>query len=217
MTDRPILFSPPMVEALLAGRKTQTRRALKVLNASMLDAAELDGGKCLLPLVRFKVGDRLWVRESHALFGRWSKSGERWNFYEHSTGLEPRVVFDALDKCSAAAARDTGVHWCRRPGIHLPRWASRLTLTVTDVRVQRLSEITEEDAQAESFKAGQLNDGFGPRDMGGGYTVESPGTYASAVGMFLLTWQELHPDWDGYSDPWVVALTYSVEHRNIDA
>jgi hypothetical protein len=222
MTDRPILFSAPMIRALLEGRKTQTRRELKVLNASMLDAAELDDGKCLAPLAKYAKGDRLWVRETHYRFGYWepvpgvtTKGGrEKWRF----VATRKDVLFDAPaefrkgrhHKDSATPA------WHKRLARFMPRRFSRATLTLTEVRVQRLSAITEEDAQAESFKAGQLNDGFGPRDLGGGYTVESPGTYASAVGMFQLTWQELHPEWDGYSDPWVVALTFTLERQNID-
>lgn len=161
-----------------------------------------------------EVGDRLWCRESvgrrtASVFGIKATNGVESAFY----------VADDSDVVNADGY-NICPWWKKKgaiPGIHMPRWASRITLTVTDVRVQRLLDISNEDAEAEGFKAGQLDDGFGPRDIGGGYTVESPGTYASAAGMFQLKWQELHPDWDGYSSPWVIALTFTVERANIDS
>ena len=97
-----------------------------------------------------------------------------------------------------------------------PRVRSRLTLIVEAVKIESLLAISEDDARAEGFEAGQLNDGFGPRDFGGGCTIESPGTYASAAGMFQITWAKLHPEWGGYSSPDVVAVSFRVVKANID-
>lgn len=205
-----------MVRALLDGRKTQTRRILKPKkNACLIDGGwtddyVLDPGnrEWLERYYRFRVGDRLYVRET------W-RALNRFNSYPVAAGSI--VAYEADDNHGDRLPAPPGRMGRKRPSIHMPRWASRLTLIVTDVRVQRLCDITDEDATAEGFKSGRLNDGFGPRDIGGGYTVESPGTHASAVGMFLLTWQELHPEWDGYSSPWIVALTFTVERANIDS
>lgn len=184
MADRPILFSAPMVRALLTGAKTQTRRL------------------ATSSLARCRPGDRLWVREGWA---------------PHSTfdHLPPRDipkgrVFYLADR----GYSPSGVRG--RPSIHMPRWASRLTLHIEDVRVQPLQAISEEDAMAEGFAPSRLNDGFGPVSVGGGYTVSCGGTYASAAGTFLEYWQQLHPQWDGFDDPDVVALTFRVQHGNID-
>ena len=204
MSERPILFSGPMVRAQLAGLKTQTRRILKpkkqacLLSDEGTDDYVLDPGnrEWLESYYPWRVGDRLWVRETHYV---WSAG------YKDGTGR--RISYRATEP-------DAPTSWTA--AIFMPRWASRLTLIVTDVRVQRLLDISEEDAEAEGFKAGRLDDGFGPQDIGGGFTVESPGTYASAAGMFQVTWAKLHPEWDGYSSPWVAALTFTVEQRNID-
>lgn len=88
------------------------------------------------------------------------------------------------------------------PSIHMPRWASRLTLTVTDVRVQRLQEISEEDAQAEGV----------PPFVWVGRHLDAPHRYN-----FQLLWDELHGPGSWDADPHVVALTFAVERRNIDA
>jgi hypothetical protein len=198
---KPILFSGPMVQALLEGRKTQTRRLLKPQpecppECHMVLPCRVCGLK-----QRFAVGDLLWVREA---------------FFCPDAPLAKkeahRVGYRADGEPGSMADKYTG--W--RSSLYMPRWASRLTLAVTDVRIQRLRQMTEADAEAEGFKAGKLDDAMPETPIGDGWTISSPGTYASAAGMFLLYWQELHPDWDGYSDPWVVALTFTVHKLNID-
>jgi hypothetical protein len=79
----------------------------------------------------------------------------------------------------------------------MPRWASRLTLTVTDVRVQRLTEISDEDAEAEGVTPG----------FGGGPIVED----------FLCLWNSIHGPFACNANPWIAAYTFTVERRNIDA
>ncbi|MGR0185514.1 hypothetical protein [Azospirillum aestuarii] len=130
--DIPIIFSEAMVRAQLADLKTQTRRL------------------ATSPLAKVQPGDRLWVRENHWLFGRWREDGKT------ATGRVKRV-FDKIGQAvtfekpgndnMAYWGGGTGFTW--KPAMHLPRWASRITLVVEEVRFQRLQEITEEDAQAE--------------------------------------------------------------------
>jgi hypothetical protein len=154
MTDRPILFSAEMVRAILGGRKTQTRRVMKPQpkptpadfpgpaghwwpsqkHKSMLGVERemqkwkgLAGSACPYG----DTGDQLWVREAHAIsanpdLGPWYRLD-----HEEARSSGPRV----------------DVKW--RPSIHMPRWASRITLRITDIRVERLQDITEDDARAE--------------------------------------------------------------------
>lgn len=223
MTDHPILFSGPMVRALLEGRKTQTRRVLKPQPPTVEAVKQLSGTGCHWarptpsPFFRpmgpvwavrqlwdgnaqvktpYHVGDRLWVRETWRTLQKW----------DH---LKPSLVMDDFDKIDFAA---TGFHrnplwaWGKsRPSIFLPRWASRLTLTVTDVRVQQLQEISEEDAMAEG--AGSLES-------------HMPGTaFISHVEAFQKLWDGLNGKRDGCSwrdNPWVAAYTSTVHPQNID-
>lgn len=212
VSDRPILFSAPMIRALLDGRKTQTRRILKVLNSLMLAAAELDGGKCLLELARFKKGDRLYVRESFMYVG----------------GGDPGLLL-----YRATWRQDAKAHGCDnipaeepkgwKPGIHLPRKLSRLTLAVTDVRVQRLREISEADAKAEGIKRESVECADGvTRALWLGVPhcgVEDP------VAAYSHLWESINnprglcaedapKGWA--ANPWIVAVTFRPELRNID-
>ena len=242
MTDRPIIFSAPMVRALLEGRKTQTRRLLSIRGRrgfSEFGPSDTQGydwhfrdahmrwhdlrhGE-LLAKLPWHVGDRLWVRENcWAQHNGVDGDGVR---YPADGGFiraaSSAAAVDAWDRLNCYAhsrhpdnATDSGQ---LVPSIHMPRWASRLTLTVTDVRVQELLDISEEDAAAEGCSEGRFNDGFGPTPIGDGLTIESPGGFYSAAGAFQMLWQKIHPDWDGFSSPHVVALTFTVEQRNIDA
>lgn len=124
--ERPILFSSPMVRALIAGTKTQTRRVVK-------------GEWIVCPYGG--PGDRLWVRESH-----W------WFKDEHDpvTGYYPPKL-TAEDVEYRADGERPGRSW--RPSIHMPRWASRITLEITGVRVERLQDISAEDCIAEGMQS----------------------------------------------------------------
>lgn len=134
MRERPILMSAPMVRALLAGTKTQTRRAMKgwplewVATGMFTREYTADPANDACPYG--KVGDRLWVRETWR--ERVPDQDGRTNDYraDHEPGEDP-----------------CGVRWV--PSIHMPRRASRLTLELTGVRIERLQEISEADAQAE--------------------------------------------------------------------
>lgn len=200
MGDRPILFSGPMVRALLAGRKTQTRRVLEQQGDGMhLDRVGPtgwqftgDGGLPRRPIrVRYSIGDRLWVREawrSDLAYDDLSPSamgGEEPIRYE-ADGSHQTWGYPALSKTGRV-----------RAGMHMPRWASRLTLTVTDVRVQRLQEIDQCDAEAEGV------DCSGP----------------VAVNCYRVLWDSLNAGrgfgWD--TNPWIVAVSFDVERANIDA
>jgi hypothetical protein len=226
-----------MVRALLAGTKTQTRRAVKPqpmpdmgligLYAPGLTAVfgyETPDADHKVRL-RFMPGDRLWVRESGHLLRE---------AYDHNPSTREDMWRDAGFKHAAdgaiVSAREYDppiTEWIddcsmtSRPSIHMPRWASRLTLTVTDVRVERLQDITEADAIAEGIETKTV-----VAKLPGG-TLEwelsaVPGEFGvmaspiSAVDYYADLWNHINgaSAWD--ANPWVAAYTFTVEKRNID-
>lgn len=155
MTDRPILFSGPMVRAILDGRKTMTRRLVRGATGAFWDHGAWTptvtgndirwdcaphGPHSMLLRCPYGVpGDRLWVRETWAL-------GYHWDRYNPSSSRTGEVWYRAdTDEESVNRGR-----W--RPSIHMPRWASRITLDVVRVRVERLQAITAKDVQAEGVQ-----------------------------------------------------------------
>jgi hypothetical protein len=142
MKERPILFSGPMVRAILEGRKTQTRRVVNLIGGPNNRGDEyINKGVLIHPLAGpyrcpyGKAGDRLWVRET---FSAYAPQGQTGNW---KTGENVTYVYRA-DDADADVAR-----WY--PCIFLPRHASRITLEITEVRVERLQEISEADAGDE--------------------------------------------------------------------
>lgn len=136
--ERPILFQGAMVRALLSGAKTQTRRVMKPDGQYRLDlVCPADGGPSRCPYGQ--PGDRLWVRESHWWFP---------DECDPETGYTPPIL-TAEDVEYRADGEKPGRVW--RPSIHMHRWASRITLEVAGVRVERLQDISEADAQAEGI------------------------------------------------------------------
>ena len=187
MTDRNLIFSGPMVRALLEGRKTQDRRVY-----------QYDDGRWGI-ILHCAVGDRIWARES------WSG-----DYVFRDTPPKSRNSFVADGH---PYLRETIWYWAdgspedgnyEKPvnARLMPRWASRLTLTVTDVRVQRLQDISEEDARAEGIFTPEI-----------GYV--NLGKKAPVI-QYAMLWNSLHgPDaWD--ANPWVSAITFTVHHGNID-
>lgn len=217
--DRPILFSAAMVRALLDGRKTQTRRVLNphppagarysgIHYASYEPASHFfncDGGGFKVRQ-RFEEGDELYVRERGAIAA--SK-----NAFQPFVGNEPNMDL----KSPAWPRSPDGTPYRPCPGIHMPRWASRLTLTVTEVRVERLQDISQQDAIAE-----------GPGFIGKitGEVCDSATAHRLGLGPRWRTARDWYADlWDSLNahrgvgwetNPWVVAVSFTVERRNID-
>jgi hypothetical protein len=154
--ERPILFSAPMVRALLAGTKTQTRRLVKY------ERAIGSGGRAGWYVPKYpqkfltneqfvshccpygQPGDRLWVRENG-----WERPERTPKMMREGADTWEPYYYDA-DGLSEQEAEDFKAWgFKRRPSIHMPRWASRILLEVTEIRVQRLQQISEADAQAE--------------------------------------------------------------------
>ena len=167
MKEKPILFSTPMVKAILEGKKTQTRRVIKPQPLiTKRGTCESDSPWNLLIqqngrdyfdwqtfikyVSPYQVGQRLWVRETHYKFGNWVKCGGQWTFFESNT--IPVRFFDTAPHDNEILKGISGkVGWYKRPSIFMERHFSRITLEVTEVRVQRLQDISEADIRAEGF------------------------------------------------------------------
>lgn len=169
--ELPILFAGSMVSAIIDDRKTQTRRLVKLRKGQEIEHGAVFSAKDPFRMVwpYGQVGDRLWVRES------FYQSGNRYRTYPEDDEFRgwsgTRDVFYAADGRPevrgqnvwgvAPGARDPeskfipdqgGRFWRKFPSIHMPRWASRLLLEVTDVRIEKLQQITDEDAIAEGIE-----------------------------------------------------------------
>ncbi len=148
--EKPILFNTPMVLALLDGRKTQTRRVVKLSpmsNEHVTDA--LQGVPCPYASTG---NDGLWVREAWRTEELPETLVDGVRFFADKAFIPIRSTREAADLWVAAHDNGRlGSHW--RPSIFMPRWASRITLEITGVRVERVQEITEEDAIAEGFES----------------------------------------------------------------
>ncbi|MCW5705460.1 MAG: hypothetical protein KIT82_23115, partial [Bradyrhizobium sp.] len=160
--------------------------------------------------VRFAKGDRLFVRE------HWRTESRA---YDDLAPSEMDADYPVIYEADADWSDNKTVGRFRQ-GIHMPRWASRLTLTVTDVRVQRLQEISEADCVAEGPPNVDYITISGPANGLSGLMVKEPAQ--PHISMTPRTWyRELWNaingagSWD--ANPWIVALTFSVERRNIDA
>lgn len=227
MKQKPILFSAPMVRAILAGHKTQTRRIVKQCKqfkdwnsdprgaydflladnqsgAHFLVAGD-HGFTDLVPCTYGKPGTQLWVREEHYRFGHWepvlgvqTKGGRRkWRFVADSRD----VTYDApavFRKGRHHKDSDTPA-WHKRLARFMPRSFSRITLEVESVRVERLQEISEEDAKAEGVtKAAYGEPGYTEDDYG-------PMNYRDG---FELLWESINGtgSWDQNPYCWVLSF-----------
>lgn len=191
MRERPILFQGDMIRALLAGTKSQTRRAIKPqpdtrpgMNCTRLifkdrqgkplldEALETPGPSCYVSLCPYgEPGDRLWVREA-------------WVPPHHT--INPGVMTPQCYRATNPAPEM--LRW--KPSIHMPRWASRITLEVTDVRVQRLHDISHEDAEQEGVKCDMSALGF--RDH------------------YAALWDRINGRGSWAANPWVWAVSFEL-------
>jgi hypothetical protein len=216
MSDKPILFSAPMVRALLAGTKTQTRRGMfkedppndgrRGIFQKALDMWEWltryeNCGGTILPQPRYRVGDRLWVRESLRV---------------ESTDQGVRYLTYAADGAQMWPLSEWKGERNAVPSIHMWRWASRITLTITDVRVERLQDISEADAIAEGVERLNQHVAF---PIYRNYTAlpqSGPGALHSARLSYSTLWNSINGPGAWEANPWVAAYTFTVGLHNID-
>ncbi|WP_322884211.1 hypothetical protein U8C35_07585 [Sinorhizobium medicae] len=208
MTDRPILFSAPMVRALLSDRKTQTRRLLKpqpqgeVINYGWQrdEGAYWTDQSFASHKLPIWAGYRLWVKET------WRTESRAYDDLAPSEmGGEETVLYDA--DADWSANKTTGK---TRVSIHMPRWASRTTLIVTDVRVERLQDISEADARAEGCPVTWDGEPYDPPPP----EVDSWQGYGRAS--FFLLWSKINGPGSWDANPWVAAYSFRVIKQNID-
>jgi hypothetical protein len=206
MMERPVLFSAPMVNAILEGRKTQTRRIINQKDNphDFLGGIQEDKDDPLnwgfenpdvmahfvtLPEQRCahgRVGDTLWVREN-------------FRFGAGYDNVKPSAVpKESFVKVWYEADGETPPHGFgkQRPSIFLPRYFSRLTLKITDIRVERLQSISDSDAVAEGVR--DLGDGVGEMNM----------SYGIQKALFCNLWKKINgaASWDSNPFVWVIGF-----------
>lgn len=210
-TDRPIIFSAAMVRAILAGEKTQTRRIVKpqpIGNADvqfrLAASVTLEGGKQLRCPYAGKRGEalpRLWVRETCRA-------------HELDSGLDGVLyladnAFIPIENTEEASERwvelaTYGMTKSGRverrivPSIHMPRWASRIAIEIVGIRVERLNDISEEDALAEGSRAWSAEQATPVRDI--------PQEETRLI--YRQLWESIngHDSWD--DNPWVWVIEF---------
>ena len=213
MTERPILFSAEMVRAILAGRKTQTRRAIKpqpwVDNMGNACWKDRNFGQSANHVPHIKAlaspipcsdtkrvlcpygapGDLLWVRETFRYFpGTGSHLWDGDREYQADGAVKSGRFFTAEEWQSRGMKAKPEPRW--RPSIHMPRWASRITLEVKSVRVERLQDIRCTDAEAE----------------GAGH--EAGPTGGQARGAFANLWNHINGPGAWEANPWVWVISF---------
>lgn len=223
--DKPILFSAPMVRALLDGRKMQTRRLLKSEPTELIDGFHKDlisgveyysidhsTGHFVLPAkaVAFRPGDRLWCREAWRTTGAFEDLAP-----SVMNGSAIRIRYEADGFIDERGKSFNHFHPGRlRASIHMPRWASRLTLVVNDVRVERLKEISRDDAIAEGLMkvpAPQL-----AVEMGCNYGFDGSNLYGSPISAYAALWDHINGPGAWAANPWVAVYSFDVIQQNID-
>ena len=202
MTERPILFSAEMVRAIFGGNKTMTRRIVKPQPTWVQAHTAYIGRKIgihevLCPYGR--KGDRLWVRETwqcvHVYIDPETGYGDDIKVAKEIPKEKDsywRPIY-AADQEYEENSWDRGFRW--RPSIHMPRWASRLSLEVTDVRIERLQAINADDAIDE------------------GIETETIGSCREAVEAFARLWESINGPGSWAENPWVWAVSFKLKRR----
>ncbi|HCI6252057.1 TPA: hypothetical protein NPO54_005348, partial [Klebsiella pneumoniae] len=197
-------FNAEMVRAILDGRKTQTRRPIKWKQTRFTEIGEREDGSkwpwsedaehafdFWHPCPFGSVGDRIWVRETF--------QGPLFDFDLMDSYCKDSTPFEKSEFCVYKADgvpapefydADDELHCCWRPSIHMPRWASRILLEITGVRVERLKSISDRDA---------LREGCSTADMKSGDCVAD---------VFARLWASIYGDESWNSNPWVWVIEF---------
>lgn len=210
MKERPILFSAPMVRAILEGRKTQTRRIVKPQDS--IHGPTESGGVFWIPeAMQGEVepncaailatercpygqpGDQLWVKETFRVNG--TMAGPRVTYAADKAEAFPK---GCPDDCPDWVADDN--HW--RPSIFMRRYASRIQLSITSVRVERLNDCSEEDAKAEGVHWDDGLGGWSADEQGGCFHASSP------VIAYEKLWESINSPGSWTANPWVWVITF---------
>lgn len=199
MKERPILFNGAMVRAVLDGSKTQTRRVMKqppcFVNGEVANVCPYGS-----------VGDRLWVRETFVQGWDIEPVTDRLMQYDDEGNELPKTTWyratDSHIHWSNDDGWETNVPW--KPSIHMPRWASRITLEITSVRGERLQDISETDALAEGIYPVEV---FGEKRFAHCHGV----SFLTAQDAYRDLWDSIYKSWE--ANPWV----WAVEFKRLEA
>jgi hypothetical protein len=225
--ERPILFSAPMVRAILDGRKTVTRRPVKGFGLKWLEDFApqyvADPANSLCPFGN--PGDRLYVRETWSDVNLQGAPGIAYradddirDLMEDESFLDDRGAFNYDDPRSkpyqfACWSEDliAGTEGRWRPSIHMPRWACRILLEITDVRVERLQDISEGQAVDEGLvwegvKDGQTYWNHADHRYPPGSHQQFSVSGTDAISAFRNLWKSTDGDWD--ANPWVWVVEF---------
>jgi hypothetical protein len=224
MKEKPILFSGPMVRAILEGRKTMTRRVVKPQPAFDGTFYTLGGAgwskniKSVTPVFGHSLyyacpygvpGDRLWVRETHYAFGRWVLNGQtktgrpKWKFVRAS---QSEILFEEPNYCLASRDKEHPGRgrWYKRLARFMPKSYARIWLEVAGVRVERLWQINEADALQEGIFE------FNGLGIYGYDKTGTPGLHCcdSERGTFLCLWEKINGVGSWKQNPWVWVIEF---------
>jgi hypothetical protein len=218
MSEKPILFSAPMVRAILGGTKTQTRRVIKNqpfevklvpsgnhlfdYRSDLNDYSRVVDMKKAVTLCPYgQPGGRLWVRETWApdppIDGTWASTS--WSGCGRVVREIPERFHHPRFCIYAASWPHDAIRWT--PSIHMPRWASRITLAITDVRVERLQSLSEADAIAEGLTG--LSDGA---DRSWTVDADSASEHEDPRETYAWLWESINGQgsWDANPFVWVI-------------
>jgi hypothetical protein len=218
MVDLPIPFKGPMVRAIIEGRKMKTRRILSgAVSSHPPYVANYKEGSCAVyedadgcvwgfaGVAGARVGDRLWVREA-------------WRSVIGYDDRAPRDIPEGTPVCyEADGSQPPGWEWGRyRHGMFMPRWASRITLIVESVKVERLQDISEEDAIAEGVSDTGRRDGA-PYQHFKVIGFPEAGMEHEPIPVFSNLWEAINGPGSWKANPWVAAISFRVGCGNIDS
>lgn len=199
--DRPIILNAAMVRAVLSGQKTQTRRPVNpqpTVSPKGCPSWGTGHGKRRLPGVPVRAcgGSKVSVPELLEDMGPFGQPGDRLWVRETWTAAmhEPKGPADCLYRADDNGGVEDLAEAKWTPSIHMPRWASRITLPLISVRVERVQDISEADAWAEGYGAHWQKR---VREAG----ADGPLGYPDARGWFAMLWDELYGTWA--QNPWV--------------
>lgn len=209
MKEKPIIFSTEMVKAILQGRKTMTRRIVKPQPTIIIDARkspnvafalsaefEINGSRTII-CPYGQIGDRLWVRETFAAVMPPMGPGDDlpdWCNYRYKA--DPILWDEPVD-------------WKWKPSIHMPRLASRITLEITDIKVERLQDITEKDAIKEGIKIIHMAEKTVP--VYANYLLEGKLGTTNPIHSFDTLWRKINGNESWNTNPWVWVVSFKKE------
>ena len=208
--ERGMIFNGEMVRAILEGRKTQTRRVIKLEHERGFQNPVIRGKNGAVSSVSCRLaptlcphgkpGDHIWVRETF--------QGPLFDYEQMEAYLEDGSKFEKPEFCVYKADgkpapeffdADDNLHCRWRPSIHMPRWASRILLEVTDVRVERLNAISQDDAIAE---------GAPPSHPSIDCVSQEYGFPDFSRSWFGQTWQHIYGEESWQDNPWVWVIEF---------